>query len=242
MLTKKLEQIGLSEKEVKVYLACLELGETTVDRISKKSGIKRTTLYDIIDNLRDEGIVGSTIKTRRKYYFAIDPRDLLERIEQKKITLSSIMPRLLSMVNIIDHRPKIQFFEGVDGIKEIHMDTLRYPSSRIQAWLTDEIHSVLDDEFIEYYLDKLLKNKIAIYAIAPNTPLKREYQSMDKKSLRETRIDNDSTFSTSVEIDLYGKNKVGIMAFKERVGMIIESETIFDTLKSIFDSQWNKII
>lgn len=242
MLSKKLEQVGLNEKEVKVYLACLELGETTIDRISKKSGIKRTTLYDIVDNLRDEGIIGSTIKLRKKYYFAIDPRDLLERIEQKKIVLSSVMPRLISLINVIDHRPKIQFFEGVEGMKEIHMDTLRYPGSPIYAWVTDEIYSVLDDEFIEYYLEKLIKNKIAIFAIAPNSVSMREYQSMDKKSLRETRIDKDSRFSTLVEIDLYGKKKVGIMAFKEKVGLIIESETIFTTLKSIFDSQWNKII
>ncbi len=121
------------------------------------------------------------------------------------------------------------------------MDTLRYPGNPIQAWITDEIYSVLDDDFIDYYLARLLKEKIAIYAIAPNTISMREYQSMDRKSLRETRIDKDVDFHSTVEIDLYGKHKVGIMAFKEKIGLIIESETIFDTIKGIFESQWNKL-
>jgi hypothetical protein len=48
-------------------------------------------------------------------------------------------------------------------------------------------------------------------------------------------------FSTLVEIDLYGKKKVGIMAFNEKVGFIIESETVYKTLKSIFDAHWNRL-
>ena len=36
-VTKALENIGLNEKQAKVYLACLELDSTTVNKISKKN-------------------------------------------------------------------------------------------------------------------------------------------------------------------------------------------------------------
>jgi len=37
-----------------------------------------------------------------------------------------------------------------------------------------------------------------------------------------------------VSINLYGKNKIGVMFFEEGIGLIIESEKIFITLKSLF--------
>ena len=51
---KALEKFGLSEKEAKVYLACLELGEDTASDISLKSNLPRTLIYDILEKLIDE--------------------------------------------------------------------------------------------------------------------------------------------------------------------------------------------
>jgi hypothetical protein len=44
-----------------------------------------------------------------------------------------------------------------------------------------------------------------------------------------------------VEINLYGKRLIGIMAFEEEIGLIIESEKIYNTLKSIFEINWKAL-
>jgi hypothetical protein len=41
-----------------------------------------------------------------------------------------------------------------------------------------------------------------------------------------------------VDITLYGGRFVGIMSFKDGLGLIIESEGIYKTLKSIFEMNW----
>lgn len=41
MLERVLEKFGLSEKEAKIYLATLELGQATVQQIAKKAGLVR---------------------------------------------------------------------------------------------------------------------------------------------------------------------------------------------------------
>ncbi|PIT86455.1 MAG: hypothetical protein COU33_03055, partial [Candidatus Magasanikbacteria bacterium CG10_big_fil_rev_8_21_14_0_10_43_6] len=38
-LTTILQNLGLNEKEAKVYLACLELGSATVQEVSDKAGV-----------------------------------------------------------------------------------------------------------------------------------------------------------------------------------------------------------
>jgi len=50
-LNETLLQMGLNEKEAKVYLACLELGGATIAEIAEKSGVKRTSIYNFLEEL-----------------------------------------------------------------------------------------------------------------------------------------------------------------------------------------------
>jgi len=52
-LENVLIEYGLSQNQAKVYLACLELGSATVQKISRQAGLPRTTCYQIIETLRN---------------------------------------------------------------------------------------------------------------------------------------------------------------------------------------------
>ena len=80
-LIKNLEKLNLADKEAKVYLALLELGEANIQRISNKSKIKRTTVYDVIEDLKEKGLVGTSKRKKRNYFFAENPRVILAQVE-----------------------------------------------------------------------------------------------------------------------------------------------------------------
>jgi len=241
MIYEKLQKIGLNEKEAKIYASLLELGETSIQRISKKSKIKRTTIYNTIDSLKEKGLVSTILKNKRRYYVASDPRELEFKLEEQKNALKNLMPELLSITNLIDKKPKIKYFEGEEGIKEIYLDTLNYPEKPLWAWVTSEIWQVIDDNFIQSYLNNRVKKGIWAYVIAPKNNVIENYKKLDNKYLRQTRLETSPDYSIEVEIDLYGGNKIGIMAFKEKIGLIIESQKIYNTLKSIFDVAWKNL-
>jgi hypothetical protein len=69
----------------------------------------------------------------------------------------------------------------------------------------------------------------------------QSYKGQDEKSLRRTKLIDPEQFPLSVEINLYGRNKIGIMSFAEQVSLIIESDKISATLRSIFLSQWENL-
>jgi len=46
-----LRKIGLSEGEIKVYNALLEIGVTSINNIHKKVGVDRRNIYDILNKL-----------------------------------------------------------------------------------------------------------------------------------------------------------------------------------------------
>lgn len=239
MLSKDLQNFGLDEKEAKTYLAVLELGEGNIGRIVKKSGIKRTTLYDVIESLKKKGLLSMVRRDKRTVYLAEDPRVLEEGLEEKRQKFKKMLPELLSIANFLDNKPKIRYFEGNEGIKEVYKDALNFSDQEMLAWVSEEAWDFEDKDFLfNYYIPRRVAKKIWVRAIAPDLPRMHEYKAADMKSLRRTRLIPADQFPIKVEIDLYGRNRIAVMSFAEKMGMIIESEKMYTTLKSIFEMNW----
>src|SRR4030042_5992747 len=183
MINKDLEQLGLSEKEAKVYLAVLELGEANIQQIAQKSGVKRTTAYDIINSLKEKRLLTEITKGKKAFFSAEDPRKLERQLDEKKETLKKILPELLSITNLLDTKPHIKFYEGNDGIKEVYKDTLDYPDQELLAWVSQEAVVGFDVEWLDkYYVSKRLEKKIWVRVIAPDTQeMVKNYKSTDEK-------------------------------------------------------------
>jgi HTH-type transcriptional regulator, sugar sensing transcriptional regulator len=240
MLADNLKKLGLDDKEAQLYLSLLELSEANIARISKKSGIKRTTCYDIIDSLREKGLISVSNKKNKIFFSAEDPRKLEQLLDEKRHLLKNILPELLSITNLIDKKPKVRFFEGIEGIKDVYRDTLNYPDQEIVGWATPETVKYFDVEWLwKVYVPKRLENKIWERIIAPKKPEIENLKSYDQKHLRQMRLVSQDNALFEVEINLYGNQNIAIMSFEERIGLIIESKKIYNTLKSIFEMNWN---
>lgn len=242
MLSKELQKIGLSEKEAKVYLASLELGETVIQRIAAKSGISRTTIYDILESLKKKGLVSTIKKNKKLFYYAEAPDSLEQDLEEKQHILKKAMPELMAMANLVDRKPKIKFYEGLEGIKEVYMDTLHFVEAEALFWVAEESFYEFDKSFLfDYYHPSRLKKKIWSREIASEDPITKDYQKDDVQNLRKTKILPSAEFPLDVTICLYGKDRVGVMSFEEEIGLIIQSKKIHTTLKSLFEFMWEKI-
>ena len=84
MQLTKLKKIGLTESEIKVYNALLELGETTKTKLVKKSEISPSKIYNVTDRLMRKGIVSSVKKKGITHFKAADPKRLKDFIEKKE--------------------------------------------------------------------------------------------------------------------------------------------------------------
>lgn len=239
MLYQELLTGGFSEKEAKVYLAILELGEGNIAQITKKSGIKRATVYLEIESLKEKGLLSLVRRHKRTIYLAENPKIIQDKLEERKDAIARLMPELLSIANSMEKKPKVRYFEGDEGIKEIYRDTLKYPDQEILLWGSDDFVKYADEEyFLKHYVPRRVEKKIWVRAITVNSEIIQRYHEADQSQLRRMKIVDSSDFHFSTEIDLYSKNKIMVVAFQEKFGMIIESEKIFETLKNIFEIMW----
>ena len=99
MKEKALRKFGLSDREIRVYTALLELGEALASKIAKKTDIPRTLVYDILENFVNKGIVSYVIKSNKKYFAALDPNHLIQVLrnheEEKEGLIQQALPELL---------------------------------------------------------------------------------------------------------------------------------------------------
>src|SRR3989344_4616240 len=114
-----LSSLGLNEAQATVYTTALELGESNMQQLSRKSGIKRTSIYNFIDELKSRGLIVELKKRRRKIYSAVHPRQLLEMEKTKIMELEHVMPELLAIQNKSKTKPRVTFYDGIEGIKEV---------------------------------------------------------------------------------------------------------------------------
>jgi len=237
MLHKQLQNAGFNETEAKIYLASLELGETSVSRIARKSGIKRTTVYLSLENLMHRGLMSVIKKEGKAHYFAEDPRNLERIMEERKQRISDLVPQLLAFTNLIDKKPEIRYFEGEEGIKEVMMHALEYAKNEICMMYSESYVEDFDEKYIsEYYAPERLKRKILARTIVPDNEHMRSLET--EKFLRKIKFLPPELFKIKIEVFIYGKDKVSVLSFKEKFALIIESPAIYDSFKSIFETMW----
>jgi sugar-specific transcriptional regulator TrmB len=242
MLEKELSNAGLDESEAKVYLAALELGETNVSRIAQKAGIKRTTTYLVIDSLKSKGLISAFKKKNKTVFFAEDPRKIQDFMEERKSAIDRLMPAMLSIANFMDKKPGIRYFEGKNGIVDIYKDTLKYHDQEILAWHSESFINPFGlDFFNEYYIPKRKEKKIPFRVIFPDNEEMRALKDKGAEQFRIAKLIDPEVYKINIEIMLYGKHKTAIISFDEEIGLIVESQKIFESMKSIFETMWNLI-
>lgn len=234
-----LKSLGLDEKQTKVYLACLELGTGTIHDVSQKSGIKRTSIYNFLDDLKQKGVISEVIEKNKITLVAVDPNSLVLKAEKQFEDMKKILPELMGIYNLPSNKPKVRFYEGIDGIKNAYEDMVQSGEDIYGYSDYDKMFTTMPNEYLWTIPEGRVKRKMKFFCIAKDGLRGREVKSMDTKQLRETKLVKDVEFDT--EINIYG-NKVAMFSFRRPgAAVIIEDGAIATTFKTIWRVWWKTL-
>jgi sugar-specific transcriptional regulator TrmB len=240
---KQLIELGFNPKEARVYLALLELGPSTTAEIARKARINRTTGYDILETLAGNGLVNLVGETKVQKYAAENPAKVLKYLENKineaKQQLNSarsLLPQLLSIYSTKE-KPKVKFYEGIEGMQEAFEDTLSAKNEIIGYAVGEDIFKALTEKYVRNYFKRRMAKNISARFIAPDTPETRAVAINDATELRTTIMVPKEKFYFSIEMDIYN-NKIMMASWREKFALIIESEEITNAQRKIFELAW----
>lgn len=246
MLTQ-LIKFGLSEKEAKVYLAALELGAETAQRIARKAGVNRATTYVILQGLMKKGLT-STFTKGKKTFFSAEPPEQLDHLLRKqeedifeqRRDLEKIIPELRALYNRAEGKPKVRFFEGEEGVHALIGEFFRKlpKESTLYAILAlDELLRAFPTYF-DFQTGALERQKIHQKILYSHPDGEQELPNGHSEAIW---IHPDrAPFAASVLISPH-QHRIAILSFEHGTsGVLIDNAAFSQTLLTLFQMIWQK--
>ncbi|MFA7319157.1 MAG: helix-turn-helix domain-containing protein [Parcubacteria group bacterium] len=239
--TNALIGIGFTEKEAHVYLTLLSFKKATAYLIHQKSGLKKSTAYVILENLVKKGFALKIPQPKKSLYIAKSPTECIKTFQEKLNEAKDILPEMMAIQKKDEEKVSVSYFEGVEGIKEVYNDTLKY-NGEFVAFGSEDVVKSLGYRWMDQFIQDRVRKNISVRAIVPTTKyFKDELFHKDESELRAIKFINQEEYPFSIEIDVYGNSKVSLISGKENMGAIIESSEVHNTMKLIFEILWKNL-
>lgn len=238
MLAKELENFGLNEKEAKVYLALLELGQATAQQTAQKAGINRATAYFVINSLITKGLAASFMQEKKQFFIASDPeklRDVLKNrlaeMEKNKDLLENLLPELKSINNQVKGKPVVKYYEGKEGVKTMVAEVFNVPNETIVlAYSADANKDFFSAQERNEWINIRKKNNIKAKVIYNSEQIVLHLGEGEKAF----RVPSNK-FPITCDIAVYG-NKIRLASLSNRlIGVVIEDEELAKSFRSIME-------
>jgi HTH-type transcriptional regulator, sugar sensing transcriptional regulator len=253
MINEILKNLGLNDKEITVYLALLPLGSSPASVLAQRTGITRSTAQYTCQQLVKRGLFRTIQKHGTFIYYPEPPEKLLyilkgeeKLIESKEKMLGKILPGLIQMRNPEANLPKVQFFEGIDGVIKLLNDHLPERGDLFGTFhTTGDIDKRIMNYFFEEYIEVRSKKLSNAWIIYSDYPMTREYRKKTKARYPNTRgifIDPEE-FPFDSDFMIYGTKTAHYTLRKnQEMGVIIDNADLTLTQKSFFRMAWNYLV
>lgn len=228
-----LRKLGLDEKEIKVYLVLLKVGNVTASRISKESDIDRATCYRYLDSLINKGMVSYAIENGVKFFGAAHPDKILKDLKERTLEYKKILPGLVEMMVSPKEETGVELYKGKEGIKTVLREILR----------TKQDHLVLGDEghaeeilpvFYEQFINECRRSRIrerVLCSVEVYDKIKKfEYKYSKTRSLSQDLVLPTTTL-------IFG-DKIALFDWKAPNVVVISSKNLADTYRNYFGILW----
>jgi HTH-type transcriptional regulator, sugar sensing transcriptional regulator len=239
-LVDELSALGLGGKKSSVYLALLQLGTATVMDLSKAAGMKRPTVYDVLAELIAMNLVTQSFKGKRRMFAAEPPANLNLIPQRQEGIIQSILPDLKALYDQGPRKPRIRYYEGVEGVKLVSEELL---TARNREYFyfgsIKEIVELTGKEYQRDFVRRRIEKKIWSNAIrVREKELPDGFLSSGPQNFRRLRFFPKPIAEDVVSLYVFDNNIVITSAIKENYGMIIESRELAVLMKTLWQYLW----
>jgi len=234
-----LEDIGLTNAEIKVYLTLLELGVTKVGPIIEKSGLQSSVVYNSLHKLMDKGLINYIKKGKINHYTATDPIHFIAFIEEKKANFERILPELLIKQKLAKERNEAEVYVGYKGVQTLLLELIKDGQKGDEFLFFSADYDSKDVEIQDFYKKYDPKREslgLTVKGIAPER-LKHLFVGREKeryylKFAKQTIPPNMAIFKDTIAMFTWGDKPVGYLIY---------SKQLSDKYKQFFYSIWDSI-
>lgn len=248
-IQKYLTAYGLSADEAKVYLALLEKPLSHLE-VARKTGVNRTKIYRIADDLEKLSLVKTEQMDSGKLLSASEPKNLEvsltteeQELQNKRAILKELLPSLDSVFSSENGESKftVSTYEGVAGLKQMLWNELK-TDGELLSFGSGTIEDLIGSRrWSEAYRAKAVDFSYKI----------REINNRGKKPIKftnnedfvgnfERRDISEDVLRLHQQIIIYN-DTVAIYHWRDdqKVGVEIRNKAFADTMRQMFEMYWS---
>jgi len=237
-LTEVLTEFGLTSKESEIYLILLKSGHCTAAELSKKTNILRQTVYDVLDKMLSRGIIGESISNNTKVFTAVNPKVLLQMIENKKKIFAAALPEFAEIALGSKTELNVKTFIGMKGLKSIWDDMLVVGKDTFFIIDYDVFGQLFKELFIQNFIAKRVEKGFWHNVIFTSKSTPKIYDKSEPERMRNVRyLFKLKEFKST--IFFYG-DKMGFFTTGEQpAAILIENKEVVASVRSVYKVLWD---
>ena len=250
MIQDIFETLGFKEEEVKTYLSLLDAGPSSGGDLAKKVGMPRPTVYGYLERLVSGGLATQSMRKGVKIFIP-ESGDKIRQLYSRKIedlrnkqkTLDTVIPELEKRAGLSFMRPRIQIFEGRDGMETAIADVLLHPGTKIFGfWSIKAAIEATSEEFFWYHNKERISKDIYMDVIWPPEQAidVKRYPSLGVGTdfKREIRVAPEGVQS-SMGYWVYANKVMFATSSAESFSFVIESAELVEMMLNQHKVLWN---
>jgi HTH-type transcriptional regulator, sugar sensing transcriptional regulator len=245
-LISQLTDVGLSDKEARVYVGMLTLGPSGVQEIADASGVNRATTYLMLESLVHRGLASTFEQEKKAMFVAETPKKLADLIENQSKTLEEkreklvfFVPELEALHRTVRSKPVVRFYEGEDGLRSMRDHLSRITSKRYDTFarLTKTLHDIAaTDEERRFNTSKGKQVFRIIYVADPGVDLPNFSDELRSKT--EIRFADNIPFDFEGEIGILDETAYLATTEPKVTACVIESKALASLMRAQFELAW----
>ena len=242
-ITSALRRLDLSNFEQSIYLSLLTEGQATARVLAARTGMARPSVYDQLKSLMVLNLVVELDVNGKAEFAAADIKyldallvDKIDRLEQSRDFLKDALPTLIDSMHTVT--PKVRFFEGDEGVKQILKDIMWHDKTTIQIiWPEKKMNHVFDPLFVKWFDERRLLRKLSIETVwVTNTKKVTSRLFTAGSSDARRMLLKEST--TAGATTIFDSKVAFISSHAEAFGFIVESTEYANTEQEKFGALW----
>ena len=232
-----LQPLGLSPEESDLYVLLNRLGSSDARKLAAELGIKRTSVYAMLDRLCEKGFVQQRVTKNGREYSAERPSRVKLTQEKKIAQFTSLIPWLESQATRTEAPHGIRFFETRQELKQWYIGKLEEYAGRSYRIIgTQKDWYRLDPDFLttihKTFKEKRIKAQILFSADTP-----RITQETDLSIYQDVRyLPKEYSFRTT--IDLFDDQVLLVSPEQQAVAVVISIPAMMDVFDAMFRCLW----
>lgn len=249
-LKKDLLQLGLSENEIKFYVAGLELGLATVPQIAERAGVSRMSGYNLYKTLNQKGMADMDVRSYGQKCKVAKPAKLLTLFEDNRKTLDKLatnLPNVIGELNVlyasVPEDLEIHYHRAKDAITKVWDEALTNTKKGddILTISAVDFAPTMGERFVEYLEEvayrcdeKGIHHKMILEKTGSYTLDRKMIQHIFPESVQ-------MKLGATVEQMVYADTTAYILPGKELFAITIRSQELANHHSRIFYTLWNKM-